>query len=125
MIIALFIISLLTVSAVNAEDNSTFDVASAENPNEKITIESNNNVVSDNSSILTVTPDNTNKNSYDENISTNKNNVILKKSNEETLKSENPLYEIVDIGSNTMVLEIFKIKDMENLNQCFHYLKNQ
>lgn len=79
MIIALFIISLLTVSAVNAEDNSTFDVASAENPNEKITIESNNNVVSDNSSILTVTPDNTNKNSYDENISTNKNNVILKK----------------------------------------------
>ena len=111
MIIALFIISLLTVSAVNAEDNSTFDVASAENPNEKITIESNNNVVSDNSSILTVTPDNTNKNSYDENISTNKNNVILKKSNEETLKSENPLYGIVDIGSNTMVLEIFKIKD--------------
>ena len=79
MIIALFIISLLTVSAVNAEDNSTFDVASAENPNEKITIESNNNVVSDNSSILTVTPDNTNKNSYDKNISTNKNNVILKK----------------------------------------------
>ena len=79
MIIALFIISLLTVSAVNAEDNSTFDVVSAENPNEKITIESNNNVVSDNSSILTVTLDNTNKNSYDENISTNKNNVILKK----------------------------------------------
>ena len=111
MIIALFIISLLAVSAVNAEDNSTFDVASVENPNEKITIESNNNLVSDNSSILTVTVDNTKENSHDENISTNKNNIILEKSNEETLKSENPLYGIVDIGSNTMVLEIFKIKD--------------
>ena len=107
MIIALFIISLLAVSAVNAEDNSTFDVASVENPNEKITIESNNNLVSDNSSILTVTVDNTKENSHDENISTNKNNIILEKSNEETLKSENPLYGIVDIGSNTMVLEIF------------------
>ena len=40
-----------------------------------------------------------------------KRHFILEKSNEETLKSENPLYGIVDIGSNTMVLEIFKIKD--------------
>ena len=47
MMIALFIISLLVVSAVSAEDNSTFDVLNAEDQNEEIIYASDNISVCD------------------------------------------------------------------------------
>ena len=38
------------------------------------------------------------------------NNVVLEKSDDSALKSESPLYGIVDIGANSMELDIYKIK---------------
>ena len=45
-------------------------------------------------------------NAYDD-----ENSIILEKDSESSQKSESPLYGIVDIGSNSMSLEIYKIKD--------------
>ena len=50
-------------------------------------------------------------NSSWENISISKNDVVLEKDDESASESESPLYGIVDIGANSMKLEIYKIKN--------------
>lgn len=105
MIMALFIISLLAVSAVSAEDNSTFDVLNAEDQNEEIIYASDNISVCDDNNTLTVSPEDSFENSYDENISVQESDAVLEND------GESPLYGIVDIGANSMKLEIYKIKD--------------
>ena len=105
MMIALFIISLLVVSAVSAEDNSTFDVLNAEDQNEEIIYASDNISVCDDNNTLTVSPEDSFENSYDENISVQESDAVLEND------GESPLYGIVDIGANSMKLEIYKIKD--------------
>ena len=101
----LFIILLLAVSAVSAEDNSTFDVLNVEDQNEEIICESDNVLVYDDNSTLTLSQEDSFENSYDENISVQESDVVLESD------GESPMYGIVDIGANSMVLEIYKIKN--------------
>ena len=105
LIMTLFIILLLAVSAVSAEDNSTFDVLNVEDQNEEIICESDNVLVYDDNSTLTLSREDSFENSYDENISVQESDVVLESD------GESPMYGIVDIGANSMVLEIYKIKN--------------
>ena len=101
-LITLLVISLLSVSFVSAEDNSTIDVADEIASGEDIIIETDN---TDDNDILTVSQEDLCAETFDENISVEDNNIILEKN------EESPLYGIVDIGSNTMSLDIYKIKN--------------
>ena len=114
MVIILFIIFLSAISAVNAEDNSTFDVSSAEN-----SIEMDNESVLDENNVSTVLLEVLSENSHDENISALENEVILEKDSESGKESESPLYGIVDIGANSMKLEIYKISNKGKLKSVF------
>lgn len=110
MIITLLIISLFAVSAVCAEDNSTFDVASAENQSEDLISESDIDLVSKDDATSEVSQEVLCEKQDDENLSVNDKDVISE-NDESTQEKESPLYGIVDIGSNTMVLDIYKIKN--------------
>ena len=106
MVLAIVLISLFAISAVNAEDNVTVDVVGVENQNV--------DVISDMDDNLTISQEELSKDSHYENVlnmSCAENNVVLEKSDDSALKSESPLYGIVDIGANSMELDIYKIKD--------------
>ena len=106
MALTIVLISLFAISAVNAEDNVTVDVVSVENQNV--------DVISDVDDNLTISQEELSKDSQYENVlnmSCAENNVVLEKSDDSALKSESPLYGIVDIGANSMELDIYKIKD--------------
>jgi exopolyphosphatase/guanosine-5'-triphosphate,3'-diphosphate pyrophosphatase len=47
----------------------------------------------------------------DVNVSVSEDEIVLEKDTDSTSESETPLYGIVDIGANSMVLEIYKIKN--------------
>ena len=114
MALAIVIISLFAISAVNAEDNVTVDIVGVENRSIDVITDVDDN--------LTISQEDLSKNSQDENVlnlSDAKDNVILEKSDDTALKSESPLYGIVDIGANSMVLEIYKIKDNGKLKSVF------
>ena len=106
MALAIVLISLFAISAVNATDNVTVDVVGVENQNV--------DVISDMDDNLTISQEELSKDSQHENVlnmSCAENNVVLEKSDDSALKSESPLYGIVDIGANSMELDIYKIKD--------------
>ena len=106
MALAIVLISLFAISAVNATDNVTVDVVCVENQNV--------DVISDMDDNLTISQEELSKDSQHENVlnmSCAENNVVLEKSDDSALKSESPLYGIVDIGANSMELDIYKIKD--------------
>ena len=111
IVVAILLISLLAISAVSAEDNSTFDVINGKH-NTKETISVYDTVLfSDDNDSLTVSQNDLCGNSSWENISISKNDVVLEKDDESASESESPLYGIVDIGANSMKLEIYKIKN--------------
>ena len=110
IVLAILIVSLLAISSVNAEDNSTFDVLNGKNFNEGAISEYDTVLVSDGNDSLTVSHDDLCENSYGENISVSKVDVV-EKDDESASESESPLYGIVDIGANSMKLEIYKIKN--------------
>ena len=106
IVLTIVIISLFAISAVNAADNVTADVVGVENQSVDVICDMDDN--------LTISQEGLSKNSQDENdlnISDSMDNAVLEKNNGSEKKSESPLYGIVDIGANSMELEIFKIKD--------------
>ena len=111
IMLTVFLALLFAVPAVCAADNSTFDVLKAQDYNEEMICESDNVPVFDDNDTLTVSQDDLCENSYDENVSISETDVVLEKDDESAQKSESPLYGIVDIGANSMKLEIYKIKD--------------
>ena len=71
-------------------------------------------LVLDEDNVLTVSQDDLGENSQDAdvlNASDDENNIVLEKDTDSAKESETPLYGIVDIGSNSMSLEIYKIKN--------------
>ena len=111
IMLTVFLALLFAVPAVCAADNSTFDVLKAQDYNEEMICESDNVPVFDDNDTLTVSQEDLCENSYDENVSISETDVVLEKDDESAQKSESPLYGIVDIGANSMKLEIYKIKD--------------
>ena len=109
IVLAILLVSLFAISAVSAEDNSTFNVLNGINHNEYVI--GDNVLVSDDNDSLTVSHNDLCENSYGENMSIFENDVVLKKDDEYASESESPLYGIVDIGANSMKLEIYKIKN--------------
>ena len=106
IVLTIVIISLFAISAVNAADNVTADVVGVENQSVDVICDMDDN--------LTISQEGLSKNSQDENdlnMSDSMDNIVLEKNNGSEKKSESPLYGIVDIGANSMELEIFKIKD--------------
>ena len=109
--LTVFLALLFAVPAVCAADNSTFDVLKAQDYNEEMICESDNVPVFDDNDTLTVSQDDLCENSYDENVSISQTDAVLEKDEGSAQESESPLYGIVDIGANSMKLEIYKIKN--------------
>ncbi len=102
---------MLAVSAASATDNATSDFVSIENQSDHIISEKNNNRVLDDDNTSADTSDELLEISQDRNISCSENNLVLEKDSASAPQSESPLYGIVDLGSNTMELHIYHIKN--------------
>ena len=121
------LIGLLAISAVSASEidieqtppsQSTDDhiifgdmgYNSYDDLNGNLTGDINENLVFDDDAILTSSQEEFPEGLFDENMSSIENSPVLEKNTDST-KNESPLYGIVDIGSNTMELDIYKIKN--------------
>lgn len=101
----------MAVSAVSAGDNATFDASLSQSHEDGMISVDNPDMIGDDDNVSTVSQEDFLENSQDEVKFSIEESAVLQKDSESTQKSESPLYGIVDIGSNTMVLEIYKIKN--------------
>ena len=110
--IYLFMIFIIfcSIAAVSADD---LNVTAAEDAGD---------LALDDDNALTVSQDELSEDSQDANVldaSGDESDVVLQKDSDSTKESETPLYGIVDIGSNSMTLEIYKIKKSGKAKSVF------
>ena len=115
----MIIVILCSVSAVSADDLNETSITGE--VSDDLILDVLNEPLADEDT-LAISEDDSLENSHDEdtiNISYSEDNAVLANNTESKQESESPLYGIVDLGSNSMELRIYKIKDNGNPEKVF------